>query len=92
MTQQSGPDPRKLVDLCTVDNAVEAQVLEGLLADRGIGSALMTWHSTPYDGIFENQKGHAVVRVYNEDLAAAEEVLADVREQAGSGGNEPATG
>jgi hypothetical protein len=78
------------VKLCTVENSVEAQVLEGLLADAGVPSQLITWHSTPYDGIFESQRGHAEVRVRAEDLEAAQEVLTDfhesVRASDGAGG------
>lgn len=67
----------ELVALCTVETPIAAQVLEGLLADRGIPSQVFTWHSTPLNGIFEPQRGHAELRVYRRDLAAAREVLAD---------------
>jgi hypothetical protein len=69
----------ELVALCTVESPIEAQVLEGLLGDRGIPNQLVTWHSTPYDGIFESQRGHAEIRVYCRDLERAREVLADFR-------------
>jgi hypothetical protein len=72
-------DDLELVRLCTVENPVEAQVLEGLLADAEIATQLLTWHSTPYDGIFERQRGHAEIMVRAEDLEAAREVLADFR-------------
>ena len=75
-------DDLELVKLCTVENPVEAQVLEGLLADAGIPSQLITWHSTPYDGIFESQHGHAEMRVRAVDLDAAQEVLEDFRASA----------
>ncbi|MCB1161170.1 MAG: DUF2007 domain-containing protein [Candidatus Krumholzibacteriia bacterium] len=75
-------DDLELVKLCTVENPVEAQVLEGLLADAGIPSQLITWHSTPYDGIFESQRGHAEMRVRAVDLDAAQEVLEDFRASA----------
>lgn len=75
-------DDLELVKLCTVENPVEAQVLEGLLADAEIPSQLITWHSTPYDGIFESQRGHAEIRVRAEDLEAARDVFADFRASA----------
>ncbi|TFG87534.1 MAG: hypothetical protein E4H17_03300 [Gemmatimonadales bacterium] len=67
----------ELVALCTVETPIEAQVLAGLLGDQGIANQLVTWHSTPYDGIFESQRGHAELRVYRRDLESAREVLAD---------------
>jgi hypothetical protein len=67
----------ELVALCTVETPIEAQVLEGLLGDQGIPNQLVTWHSTPYDGLFESQRGHAELRVYRRDLERAREVLAD---------------
>lgn len=70
-------DALELLPLCTVETAIAAQVLEGLLEDQGIPSQLITWHSTPLDGIFESQKGYAEIRVYRRDLARAREVLAD---------------
>ena len=82
MDDQERERERELVDLCTVENAVELQVLEGLLADREIPCEIMTWHSTPYNGIFENSKGHATVKVYAEEIDRAMQVLADFRSQA----------
>jgi len=77
MPLEPPPDPLELVKLCTVETAIAAQVLEGLLEDQGIPSQLLTWHSTPLDGIFQTQKGHAELRVYRRDLERAREVLAD---------------
>lgn len=77
MSPDSAADALELVKLCTVETAIAAQVLEGLLEDQGIPSQLVTWHSTPLDGIFERQKGHAEIRVYRRDLVRAREVLAD---------------
>ena len=82
MSQDERHEHRELVDLCTVNDPVEAQVLEGLLADREIPCEVVSWHSTPYDGIFESQKGHARMKVFADDLEKAREVLADFREQA----------
>lgn len=77
MTENEERRDNELVKLCTVENAVEAQVLEGLLRDRGIACELFTWHSIAYDGIFEQQKGHADMKVRAEDLERAREVHAD---------------
>ncbi len=87
MSRDDRREHRELVDLCTVNDPVEAQVLEGLLADREIPCEIVTWHSTPLDGIFETQKGHAMVKVFIDHLERAQEVLADFREQAEESGD-----
>jgi hypothetical protein len=79
MHDEDEADQLELVALCTVGSPIEAQVLEGLLGDQEIPSQLVTWHSTPYDGIFESQRGHAELRVYRRDLERARDVLADFR-------------
>ena len=84
MKDQDREKSRELADLCTVENAVELQVLEGLLSDQGIPCEVMTWNSTVLDGIFEATRGHASVKVYAEDLERAREVLADFKSQDGS--------
>ena len=81
MNDREREKSRRLVDLCTVENAVELQVLEGLLADQEIPCELMTWHSSPLDGIFEASRGHATVKVYAADLERAKLVLADFKSQ-----------
>ncbi len=77
-------EDRELVTLCTVENSVEATVLQGLLDDRDIPAVLETWESKAYNGIFVQQKGHARMKVFAEDLESAREVLADFRTAADS--------
>ncbi len=81
MSDQEREMGSKLVDLCNVGNAVELQVLEGLLADRQIPCELRIWQSSVLDGIFERTRGHATVKVYIEDLGRAKQVLADFQSQ-----------
>ncbi len=79
MNDMNSDGERKLVTLCTVENSVEASVLEGLLADRSIPAVLETWQSSALDGLFVQHKGHARMKVFEEDLAGAQQVLADFR-------------
>jgi hypothetical protein len=72
-------DERELVKLVTVEDPVAASALIALLEDQGIRSLLEPWHSTALNGIFVSQKGHAVIKVFREDLAAARAVLEDFR-------------
>lgn len=72
-------DDRELAVLAQVSDAVEASALESLLADRGIHVLVEAQHSSPFDGAISPQRGWAHIKVYRDDLAAAEEVLADFR-------------
>jgi hypothetical protein len=77
--QASTPDRRKLVELVTLENPIEATALTALLQDRGIASNIDSWHSSPFDGLFEAQKGHAKLLVFEEDLERARQVLEDFK-------------
>jgi len=81
MTDTPEYDDRELVTLAQVEDAVEASALESLLFDRGIHVLVESQHTTPFDGAISPQRGWARIKVYRDDLAAAEEVLADFRDE-----------
>jgi hypothetical protein len=68
---------RELITLCTVENPIEASVLESLLTDQEIPAVIETWESKALDGIFVQQKGYARLKVFRDDHERAQEVLAD---------------
>ncbi len=80
MDEKHELDGRKLVKLTSVDDAIQAQVLEGLLKDQGIDCVLDIFDSAAYSKVFTIQKGHARIMVFKEDLDGAREVLRDFRE------------
>ena len=86
-----GEDKRKLVELTILENPVEGSALTALLQERGIASTIDSWHSTPFDGIFETQKGFAKLLVFEENLREAQEILEDCQrslaESAGAAGD-----
>jgi hypothetical protein len=86
MTDTPEYDDRELVVLAQVADAVEASALESLLADRGIHVLVESQHTTPFDGAISPERGWARIMVYRDDLATAEEVLADFRDEQGRQG------
>lgn len=78
MTDKPNLDPRNMVKLHILDNQIEAQVLEGLLTERGIRYALELFSSHAYSEVFSNLKGYARVMVFKDDLAEAKLALADL--------------
>ncbi|MCP4545909.1 MAG: hypothetical protein GY835_05510 [bacterium] len=84
-------DTRDLVKLTTLDNAIQAQVLGGLLTERGIRFVLDRWESMPYSDIFANQKGYARMMVFKADLAAAKTSLTDLKSLADAEDVRPAS-
>ena len=66
----------------TLDNEIEARLLESILKERGIPHRMRSYHDTAYDGLFQTQKGWGIINApesYGEEIR---EILSDVRNQA----------
>jgi hypothetical protein len=61
-----------------LDNAVQAGLLDTILAERGSPHTMKTFHDSAYDGIFQTQKGWGVIlaapRFRDEIMAVLEEI------------------
>lgn len=68
------------VKVGTLENEIEALLLESVLKERGIPHALRSYHDTAYDGLFQAQKGWGVVTAPEDRQAEVLEVLEDLRE------------
>lgn len=47
----------QFVKITTLENLIEAQVLEDVLSEREIPFRIRSFHDTAYDGLFQLQKG-----------------------------------
>ena len=66
----------------TLDNEIEAGLLESILKERDIPHLMRSYHDTAYDGLYQTQKGWGVVsapKSYREEI---KEILSDLREEA----------
>ncbi|MFQ5822563.1 MAG: hypothetical protein ACE5JB_00745 [bacterium] len=48
---------KKYEKIAILDNEFQAQVLEGLLKEKGIPHQIRSYHDLAYDGLFQSQKG-----------------------------------
>jgi len=66
----------------TLDNEIEAGLLESILKERGIPHRMRSYHDTAYDGLFQTQKGWGCINAPESYLEEIKEILSDVRNEA----------
>lgn len=67
----------------TLDNEIEAGLMESILKERGIPHRMRSYHDTAYDGLFQAQKGWGIIDAPESHLEEIKEILSDVRKEAG---------
>jgi hypothetical protein len=76
MTLEDGKNFRTIA---TLENAIEAQLLDSILTQYGIPHRIRSYHDTAYDGLFQFQKGWGQVSApiaFEKDIL---EVINDIR-------------
>ena len=66
----------------TLDNEIEAGLLESILSERGIPHRMRSYHDTAYDGLFQAQKGWGCINAPESYREEIKEILSDVRKEA----------
>ena len=66
----------------TLDNEIEAGLLESILNERGIPHRMRSYHDTAYDGLFQTQKGWGIINAPESHQEEIKEILSDVRKEA----------
>ena len=66
----------------TLDNEIEAALLESILKERDIPHLMRSYHDTAYDGLYQTQKGWGVVSAPESYREEIKEILSDLREDA----------
>jgi hypothetical protein len=69
------------VKVATLDNEIEALLLESVLEERGTPYVLRSYHDTAYDGLFQTQKGWGVVTAPQEWREEILEIIDDLRKR-----------
>ena len=72
------------IKIATLDNEIEANLLESILTERYVPHRMRSYYDTAYDGLFQTQKGWGYVSApegYREEIT---EILADLRKEANS--------
>jgi hypothetical protein len=70
------------IKVATLDNEIEARLLESILDERDIPYRLRSYHDTAYDGLFQTQKGWGTVNAPESCKEEIAEILSDVRKKA----------
>ncbi len=70
----------EFVKIATIENAIEAQIVQSVLDERRIPHRIRSYHDTAYDGLFQMQKGWGVIYAHNADRREIEEILQSLRE------------
>lgn len=78
MTAHSTAGFEKIV---TLENLIEAQVLESFLKDEGIPHRMQSFHDTAYDGLFQFQRGWGAVYALPRHGDAIRELLEQIRRE-----------
>lgn len=64
---------------CLLNNEIEAQLMDGILTERGIPHYIKSYHSDAYDGLFQLVKGWGAIHAPKEYHAEIQEILRDVQ-------------
>jgi hypothetical protein len=64
----------------TLQNEVEATIMETELERRGIPHVIRSFHDSAYDGLYQMQKGWGVIEADEKHRREIEEVYADLRQ------------
>jgi hypothetical protein len=70
------------VRVSVLENEIEAQLLDSILAEREIPHLMVSYHDTAYDGLFQTQKGWGHVSSPSAFKQEILEILDEVRNEA----------
>lgn len=70
------------IKITTLENEIEAQLLDSVLTERHIPHLMRSYHDTAYDGLFQAQKGWGYVGAPEHFKAEIMEVLSLIRSEA----------
>jgi hypothetical protein len=65
--------------IATLDEIVQAQMLESILNERGIPHVMQSYHDSAYDGLFQGQKGWGHIEAPEEHETEILTLLDDLR-------------
>ena len=80
--QSSASPGSAMKNLLKPQNDAEAQAIAALLLDHGIYAEVRSFHDTAYDGLFQAKYGWGVIRVADEDVAAAWQIVQEWKDAA----------
>ncbi len=70
------------IKVATIDNEIEALLLDSILNEREIPHEMRSYHDTAYNGLFQTQKGWGHISAPLRYAAEIKEILSDIRAKA----------
>ena len=67
------------IKVATIENAIEAQIVQSIIDERQIPHRIQSYHDTAYDGLFQMQKGWGVIYAPPAKKQEIEDILASLR-------------
>jgi len=64
----------------TLENEIEAQLLDSILNERNIPHLITSYHDTAYNGLYQTQKGWGYISTPKDYLKEIQEIISYVRE------------
>jgi len=80
--QGQGDMAEEFVKIATIDNDIEALLIESILKDINIPHQMRSYHDTAYDGLFQTQKGWGHISAPKQYADEINEILSDIRKKA----------
>ena len=74
-------DEQKFINIATLDNIIEAQLIDSILSEQNISHQIRSFHDTAYDGLFQFQMGWGALWAPLSNKQEIIEILDDVRSQ-----------
>ena len=75
--------------IAVLDNEVQAELMDNILAGRGIPHIMQSYYDSALDGLYQTGKGWGVIHApasFKEEILAA---LSDIRQQSASAAGGP---
>jgi hypothetical protein len=76
------------IKILTLENEIEAQLLESALKERNIPHVMRSYYDTAFDGLYQTQKGWGFVSAPVSFKHEIKEILSDLRNDTDSS-NDP---
>lgn len=74
-------DEQEFINIATIDNIIEAQLIDSILSEQNISHQIRSFHDTAYDGLFQFQMGWGALWAPLSNKQEILEILDDVRSQ-----------
>jgi len=67
--------------VATLENEIEARLLDSILNERNIPHLITSYHDTAYDGLYQTQKGWGYISAPRPYLEEIREIISIVRKE-----------